>query len=32
MSKGRRCWISLTLGWKIKNIDENVVEEFCNEI
>ena len=23
---------AMTLGWKIKNIDENVVEEFCNEI
>ena len=23
---------AMILGWKIKNNDENVVEEFCNEI
>lgn len=23
---------SMTLGWKMKKNDENVVEEFCNEI
>jgi len=23
---------AITLGWEIKNNDENVVEQFCNEI